>query len=286
VAVGSVRADVNAGTTVGTVRVPGANLHYRRRGSGPLLLVIQGGAGDAEASEELVDHLVEHYEVLTYDRRGLSRSTLDDPSDAPSGLATHSEDVHHLLAALTDEPVYVLGTSIGAMIGLDVTARYPAQVRALIAHEPPITQLLPEAERERAARAQEDIEETHRREGVVAAAVKFVQFAGIAMVDREPEVQLRAPSSRQAVNLKFFLTHDAGAVRLHRLDMAALRSGPVIVPAAGSTNREHWVNRCSVALGAALEAEVAEFPGGHAGFMTHPKGFAARLRAVLGSLGS
>ncbi|MDO2969890.1 alpha/beta fold hydrolase [Mycobacteroides abscessus] len=49
---------------------------------------------------------------MTYDRRGLSRSKIDDPSKALS-LQTHSDDASRLLAALTAEPAFVLGNSIG-----------------------------------------------------------------------------------------------------------------------------------------------------------------------------
>uniref|UniRef100_UPI002F90D7BE alpha/beta fold hydrolase n=1 Tax=Streptomyces sp. NBC_00998 TaxID=2903712 RepID=UPI002F90D7BE len=64
--------------------------------------------------------------VLTYDRRGLSRSRLEEPGRTTS-LAEHAEDVHRLLAVVTDEPALMLGCSMGALIGLHVAARYPEQ---------------------------------------------------------------------------------------------------------------------------------------------------------------
>ncbi|MFC7649111.1 alpha/beta fold hydrolase [Streptosporangium lutulentum] len=67
-------------TKTGLLDVPGALLHYEVRGTGPLLLISQSGEGDAGRSVDLVDHLVEDHTVVTYDRRGLSRSTLDDPA--------------------------------------------------------------------------------------------------------------------------------------------------------------------------------------------------------------
>ena len=64
----------------GMLHVPGARLYFEVRGTGPLLLISQSGEGDAGRSVDLVDQLVEDHTVVTYDRRGLSRSTLDDPS--------------------------------------------------------------------------------------------------------------------------------------------------------------------------------------------------------------
>src|SRR5262249_35545085 len=149
----------------GTLHVPGATLYYQTQGSGPLLLILQGGDGDADGASALAEQLAAHYTVLTYDRRGLSRSTVDDRA-ATLSLATHSDDAHRLLAALAVEPALVFGASIGALIGLDLVSRHPEQVRTLVAHEPPATELLPDADRARARRAQEDVEETFAREGI------------------------------------------------------------------------------------------------------------------------
>src|SRR5919199_2527173 len=52
---------VPSATRSGFVPVPGARLYYQLRGAGPLLLIVQGGAGDADAAPEVVDHLANHY---------------------------------------------------------------------------------------------------------------------------------------------------------------------------------------------------------------------------------
>ena len=125
----------------GTLRVPGAGLYYQTRGTGPVLLLLPGGAGDADNPADLAEQLADRFTVLSYDRRGLSRSTIDDPTE-PITLRTHAEDAHHLLAALGTEPAFVVGSSIGALIGLDLATRHPEQVRTLFAHEPPSARLL------------------------------------------------------------------------------------------------------------------------------------------------
>jgi pimeloyl-ACP methyl ester carboxylesterase len=266
-----------------TLRVPGAGLYYRVRGSGPVLLILQGGDGNAEGSDGIVGHLADHYTVVTYDRRGLSRSKLDDASAAPRGLETHRDDAHRLLTALTEEPAFVLGFSLGALLGLDLAARHPEQVRRLVAHEPPATQFLPDAERVEAERAQEGVEETYRREGVAAAMQRFVALAGLDFNDREPDVELPRQSSQRAANLEFLLAHDAPAVRRHKLDVAALQAvSSRIVLAGGRTSRMFLAYRCAAALADRLGTEVMEFPGGHSGFVTHPRAFAERLREILG----
>jgi len=124
-----------AQSEVARLPVPGARLHYKIRGNGPLLLLLQGGDGDADGTDALTDHLTSRYTVLSYDRRGLSRSPASDPA-AAIDIATHSEDASRLLAALTSDPALVPGTSIGAVPGLDLISRHPGQVRLLVAHEP------------------------------------------------------------------------------------------------------------------------------------------------------
>ena len=63
-------------TKIETLKVPGANLYYEVRGSGPVLLMMPGGPADASAFRSIVGHLATHYTVVTYDPRGLSRTKL------------------------------------------------------------------------------------------------------------------------------------------------------------------------------------------------------------------
>ena len=273
-------------TKTGMLPIPGANIHYRVRGSGPMLLMLQGGDGDAEGMDGVADYLVVDHTVLSYDRRGLSRSTLDDTEQAIR-LETHTDDVHNLLTALTSEPVLVFGASLGALIGLDLVARYPNQVRALVAHEPPAPELLPDEERAQVDRSRQDVEDTYHGEGVPAAMRKFAAVAGISFDDLEPGVKLPQPTPQRAANLAYFLGHDAPAARRYRLDLDALKAAPArIVPAAGRASRDKWTYRCVRALADRLGIEMVEFPGGHNGFISHPRAFAATLRGLIDKNGS
>jgi pimeloyl-ACP methyl ester carboxylesterase len=264
--------------------VPGATLYYKVRGSGPLLLLLQGGDGDADGADALADHLTSRYTVLSYDRRGLSRSPVSDPG-AEVDLPAHTEDASRLLAAVTAEPALVFGASLGALLGLDLISRHPGQVRLLVAHEPPATELLSEPERSQARRDQEGVEDLCRQEGIVAAMRKFVAVAGIRFDDREPDAVIPQPKPERLANLEFFLTRDAPAVRRYRLDLPALHAAaPRIVPAAGVSS-EAFPRRCAEALAGDLGRPLAEFPGGHSGFVLRPREFAARLSEILAGQG-
>ena len=268
------------------LRVPGATLYYKVQGRGPLLFVLQGGDGDADATDALAKHLVETFTVLTYDRRGLSRSRRDDAGAAVE-LTTHGEDASQLLEAVTDEPALVFGASLGAMLGLDLVSHHAEQVRLLVAHEPPVTELLPAADREAFVRGQEEAEDLHRREGTGAAMRRFIALTGLDYKDRERDRTLAPPNPRRAADLEFFFTHDAPAARRYRLDLPALHAqAERVVPAAGASGRDGPSYRCAQALAEELARPLQEFPGGHAGYVLRPRGFAARLAEVLAGASS
>lgn len=265
----------------GTIGVPGATLHYKTRGRGPLLLLLQGGDGDADAGDGLAAELDGHFTVLSYDRRGLSRSTVDDAS-APIDLGVHGSDAARLIAAISDGPVAVFGTSLGALLGLELVSRHPDRVRMLVAHEPPAPELLDEPARSLARRGQEEVEQVYRDAGVVAAMQRFAPLAGVRFDDREPTAVLPPPGPERLRNLDFFLTHDAPAVRRYRLAIAALlEQAERIIPAAGR-HTDAFPRRCAEALAARLGRPLSEFPGGHNGWLMRPREFAARLLQVLG----
>jgi pimeloyl-ACP methyl ester carboxylesterase len=261
--------------------VPGATLFYRARGAGPVLLILPGGHGDADTTDALCDRLFGRYTVVTYDRRGLARSPIDASAAAPT-LATHGDDAHRLLAALGAGPALVFGSSIGALIGLDLVAKHPQHVRAVVAHEPPAWELLPDAERDDATQRVEDIVTTFKRNGANAAFRKFTSLVVVDPADREPEVALLPTTPQSVVNINFFFANDAACVNGYRLDLPALTAAAAGIVAAGGVSSRHSPSyRCAVALSKKLTTAFVEFPGGHTGWLLRPNGFAAKLLELL-----
>src|SRR5690349_7141572 len=115
--------------------VPGARLYYERQGDGPLLLLI-GSPMDSTGFAGLAQALASRYTVVTYDPRGIGHSTREDTTQdiTPEQQA---DDVHRLLSALDGGPAGVFGSSGGAVVGLALVTAHPADVRTLVAHEPP-----------------------------------------------------------------------------------------------------------------------------------------------------
>lgn len=267
------------------LRTEGADLYYRVQGDGPPLLLAQSGEGDADRSVDLVARLVQHYTVISYDRRGLSRSRPDDP-ERPVTVAEHADDARRLIDAVADGPAVVVGCSFGAMIGLRLIADHPASVRLLVAHEPSSLGLLPTPERSAVTDSIRNLQQVHRRDGWRAVIPLLQQLLGIdpATQDREPGLTPQPVLTEQrAANFDRFLSTDCDTLLSDTLTAADIaRSGPRIVPAAGrSTDPAVFDHRCAVLLSAALGVPVADFPGGHNGNLTHPAAFAARLHEVI-----
>jgi pimeloyl-ACP methyl ester carboxylesterase len=137
---------MSTSVTTGTVVTAGADIYFERRGSGPGLLVISGGGGDAGNYSDLADSLADEYTVLTYDRRGNSRSRLRaDPTKLR--VEEQSADARAVLDHNGIGSASVFGSSGGAVIGLDLAARSPHTVELLVAHEPPVISVLDDADR-------------------------------------------------------------------------------------------------------------------------------------------
>ncbi|MFI7405361.1 alpha/beta fold hydrolase [Streptomyces sp. NPDC049541] len=222
--------------------------------------------------------------MVTYDRRGLSRSRLDDPGRGAT-LAEHADDVHRLLAHLTNAPALMLGCSLQAVIGLHNAVAHPGQIGTLIAHEPVAPRLLPAAQCARHERELADLQALYLREGLGAALPAIARTLGIdpAATDTEPGLTPQPIDARRAANFDYFIQHDFTAVVQDTLDITALKQTPThIIPAAGHTTpRTVFDYECAEALAALLDRELQDLPGGHHGNTSHPRAYATRIRELL-----
>jgi pimeloyl-ACP methyl ester carboxylesterase len=267
-----------------TLNVPGATLYYETQGNGPVLLLIPGGPADAGVFAGLAPFLTDRYTVMSYDPRGNSRSVPDDPT-ADQDLDVHGDDAAALLAAVTTQPAYVLGNSGGAQIGLNLAARHPTRVHTLVAHEPPCAELLPDADKLRAA--MEDVYQTYRSHGVEAGMQRFQQVIGLAdapveQPQGEPTPEMLEGWQRIAGNLEFFLAHGVRPLTGYVPNVAALRAGSArIVVGIGEASGGQLAHRAAVALAERLDSPPVTFPGDHGAIVSRPREFAETLREIL-----
>jgi pimeloyl-ACP methyl ester carboxylesterase len=123
-----------------TANVNGVKLYYELNGEGEFPLVfVHGSWSTHQTWDAIVPALPEQFRILTYDRRGHSRS------ERPPGQGSIREDVADL-AGLIEQlhlaPAWVIGNSQGALIALRLAGQRPDLLRGISRHEPPLFSLV------------------------------------------------------------------------------------------------------------------------------------------------
>lgn len=278
-----------------TIDVPGATLTYDVRGdlaNQPVLLLIGSPMG-ASGFPTLASYLADRT-IVTYDPRGVERSTR---SDGTSELSPedHASDLVELIETLDVGPVDVFASSGGAVNGLALLTQRPDLVRTLIAHEPPLAGILPDAKA--ATAAVEDICETYQRDGMGAGMAKFIAITSFK--GEIPDDYTKQPAPDPAM---FGLpTEDDGSrgdaligqnlrgCTSYQPDFDALaKSKDRLIVAVGEESAGELAHRGGLVVAERLGLTPVLFPSNHGGFlggeygqMGEPDAFAAKLRLVL-----
>ena len=173
----------------------------------------------------------------------------------------------------------MFGNSSGAVIGLDLAARYPGHVRALVAHEPVVFELLDDRDHWRAL-----MEEVHKifvNDGAGPAMQRLGEALGMGDDgggQQEPSPEM----ARMAGNMDTFVGYETRSFGRYTPDLAALRTGsPLIVVGGGVLSAGQPPYRAALELAGRLGVAPVGFPGGHGGFGDHAEEFAARLHTTL-----
>ena len=271
------------GLTTATVNVPGARLHYEVRGSGPLLLVIGSPMSAAEFAP-LAHALADSHTVVTYDPRGFAGSSIED-AEQDLTPELRADDVVAIIDALGAESADLFGSSGGAVTGLALATRHPGRIRTLVAHEPPLLGLLPDAEQQHAGT--DEIVATFHRAGPEAAWGTFMAHAGFDLDDPTagpppgPEPTAEELAKQLAESARFFV-HELRHTTRYLPDVAALTASDTrVIVGLGVGSGRLLTDATSRALADLLGGTTVEFPGDHGGFMEAPGVFADRLREVL-----
>jgi pimeloyl-ACP methyl ester carboxylesterase len=123
-----------------TDKINDVNLYWELHGlEGEPLVLIHGSWGDHHNWDAVVDDLSKTFRVLTYDRRGHSRSErLKQKGNAEEDVS----DLVALVEYLQLAPAHIVGNSFGAAIALKAAAQRPDIFKTLVAHEPPLFGLI------------------------------------------------------------------------------------------------------------------------------------------------
>jgi pimeloyl-ACP methyl ester carboxylesterase len=285
-------------TTTHTLETPEVDIAYdvygplpTADGRPPLFMI--GQPMDASGFATLASYFPDRT-VVTYDPRGLGRSVRKD------GRVDHSptvqaDDVHAVIEALDAGPVEMFASSGGAVTALALVSAYPDDVTTLVAHEPPLIPVLPDADA--ASRAQRAFRDVYEAKGWGAGMAAFIamsswqgEFTDDYFAQAPPDpAQFGMPSEDDGSRGDPLLSDRSWAVSSYRPDVDALAAAPTrIVVAVGEESMGTFTGRTAVATAELLGQQATVFPSHHGGFMGgefgyagQPEAFARKLREVL-----
>jgi pimeloyl-ACP methyl ester carboxylesterase len=278
--------------------VPGATLAYdvwpgTSTTEPPLVLI--GSPMGAGGFATLAGHFADRT-LVTYDpRNNGERSVAKDPSQ-PITPQIQADDVHAIIVAVGGGPVDLFASSGGAVVALDLVARYPGDTRTVVAHEPPLAALV--EDREHALGAIRAINATYHDRGFGTAMAQFVQvvshvgpFTADDAAAPPPDPALFGmPAEDDGRRTDLMFEHNMRWLTTYEPDVEALSRAPGrLVLAVGDESDGILTSRATYAAAERLGTAVTVFPGGHGGFMGgeygqepgKPVEFAAKLREVL-----
>jgi len=285
-------------TQTHTLAIAGVDLVYDVRGPlppadrRPVLFMI-GQPMTADGFAALAAHFTDRT-VVTYDPRGLGRSVRSD-GGSDNTPQQQAADLHLLIEALGTGPVDMFASSGGAVTALELVTTHPGDVATLVAHEPPINAVLPDAAG--ADRARAGFYEAYQAGGANAGMAAFIgmtswtgEFTDAYFAQPVPDpAMFGMPTADDGTRDDPLLSKRSWAITDYRPDAAALTAAPTrVVVGVAEESGQTYTGRTSVALATLLGQQATVFPSHHGGFLGgehgyagKPEEFAAKLREVL-----
>jgi pimeloyl-ACP methyl ester carboxylesterase len=267
-------------TAEGIIKVNGAQLYHQVRGSGPALLMIHGTGADSGCYDRVVTELASHFTVITYDRRGWSRS----PRPAgwkKTSIEEQADDAAWLLKATGYAPALVFGSSSAGLTALDLILRHPEVVRGAVLHESSTFTWLPQDF------VQQQFAEMNALIGPAVAsggprAGHQALLTALAGADGLESVVDPETMERWLSNAQFMFEYEFPSMLLgYQPDPAAIAAIKLPVKVMRAADSQPINVAASEWLAAQLKTEVLIAPGAHIAYGSRPSAFAEALRAAF-----
>lgn len=254
------------------------DLYWEAKGSGPSVLLIAGTPGYGGQLGALADELATDHLVITYDRRGTSRSP------APAGwsrttVADQADDAAAVLSGVGVSSALVFGTSNGALIALELALRHPARVDRVIVHEAPLLTVLDDPAPV-ASMIGSVIGPAMEADGPRSALEAFLRFAyGDEVVEAwAPELRDRMLADAETV-----FSVEMPAFQAYRPEADRLTECRVPVSVlVGEDEHLPFFHEAARWLADRLATTIGSAPGAHGPHFSAPARLAATLRHIEG----
>jgi len=128
---GHTSGQTSASAREGSADLPGVHLSYTDSGgSGSAVVFVHAATGSSRVWEyQRPAFTGRGFRVITYDRRGFGKSTIDANGPQPG---TGADDLRGLLDALHIDRVHLVGTAAGGFVAWDFALSFPDRLRTLV----------------------------------------------------------------------------------------------------------------------------------------------------------
>ncbi len=252
------------------------SLYYEVRGEGEGLVLIHGVVVDSDFFRETAQLLSYFYRVVTFDRRGSSRSVCK--GERTFTMESQIEDIKDLMDELGMEQSFVVGASAGAVIGQYFFQTYPSRVKHLILYEPALHGAL--FDDEESVQWVSQMKSLVERRKYSSAILTFSQH--IASTDpRAPKKDPRI-SMREVGNYEYMLTKELPALLSYHPNLDRMRTlSDQVSIAVGEKSEGKAYAHAGMRLAELLGKKALFYPGYHNLPYDLPREFAL---CVLGTL--
>ncbi|MBE6016419.1 MAG: alpha/beta hydrolase [Lachnospiraceae bacterium] len=255
------------------------SLYYEIRGEGEALILIHGMIVDAGLYERAAQILAEKYRVLTFDRRGNSRSRLKGNLVPAYSMDAQAQDIKDLMDATGTEKAYIAGASAGAVIGHYFLQKYPERVKHLIMYEPSMLGLMITKDPE-TAEWYAMIKSFVDKGKINNALLRFAESIGEAD-DRSP-VKSQEMAIREMDNVEFAFKNEMPGAAVYIPDLESFKKySDKITIAAGERSRGNRYEKQAIYLSGLMGKKPVYYPGGHNLPFELPKEYAICIYGTL-----
>lgn len=252
-------------------------LYYEVYGQGEPLLLVHGVIVDSELYKEAAKLLAGYYQVILFDRRGNSRSTLKE--DKPFSIEDQADDIRDLLDALHIDKAWIAGASAGAAAAQYFLKKYPERVNHLIMYEPALLGYMLETSEEFHQWAL-GIGKLVEKKKYSNAILSFNQHIGY-QDPRSPQ-KPEEFSQRMMENFEYALTVEIPGLIGYKPDLDDMcRHADKITIAAGEKSGETVYYKTALQLSEKIGKKPLYYPGTHNLPYDLPREFAV---CILGTM--
>lgn len=281
---------INGGSKMNKLELEGATLNYYKVGQGPILILVPGANGTGDIFLPLAEHLKDNFTVVAVDRRDYGYSELTAPlperaqkPDDDYRVKRDAKDIAELAKHLSDEPVYLLGSSSGAIVTMHVLKDYPEVIQQIAFHEPPINTFLPDSKYWKDKN--DEIVEQVLTEGLQVGMKTFGETLNISAIDEksmaQPVSEDEKAQKAQYERMMFWAEYEIRQYTHSDIKLEDLSQyKDIITLLNGNDSKGSFPQDVNFYIAKQTGIKIVDIPGGHLGYIQKPEGFSETILSI------